>query len=218
MSIGLTRRLPQRVATALAAFLLAPLSAALTGCEADQVGAAAIVNGKPFAIEQLQDLTRSYLAAVPGADKGDAQQQILNRIIASAVIDRAASRVGVSATRGEVAAERDNVLGQVGGRRELIRLLAQNREVVAPAHVDRWVRDRILVNKIVEKVSGGRDPNTPEVNDAARKAFVSAARSVDIEVNPRYGRWDSEQLSLSGQVGGGLSRPVSELRKGARGE
>jgi len=210
----MTSRLPRPMTAALVAALLVPLTGALAGCEARQVGAAAIVNKKPLAIDELQDLTRDYAAVVPGADEGQAQQQILNRVIISAVIDRAASRVGVSASRGEVAAERDRVLGQVGNRRQLLRVLAQSQEVVAPSRVNRWARDRVLFGKILDKVAAGRNPNSEEVNSATRGVFVDAAKSMRVEVNPRYGRWDPNRLQLTPEIGGGLSRPAHELAEG----
>ena len=188
------------------------MCAALTACDPDQVGAAAIVGGKPIAVEDLQAATEDYLKAVPNQPQGEAQASILDSMIRSEVIAAAARRAKVSATRGEVAQVRDRALSEFGSRVNLTRALAQgeNGQVIPPTHIDRVARDVVLQDKLVQKLAGGRDPNSPEVADNVRKAFSSAARSLDIEVNPRYGTWNPDQLALTAGVGGGLSKSVAE--------
>lgn len=205
----------RRVAFVL--LLLVPAAGVLTACGPGRPGAAATLKGGSITIDQLQQATSNYVELVPGTDEGDAQEQILNRMIASRVIEAAAAAQEVSVREGEVAAERDRILQQVGGRAKLISALAQNQEVLAPGYIDRWARDRVLVNKLVEKVAGGRDPNSPQVGQQVTEAFVSAAKSLNIKVNPRYGSWNADQLSLEANVGGGLSKTLAERTKTAPG-
>lgn len=208
--------LPRRNAAVLA-LVLAPVAVLLAGCNTSHLGAAAIVEDEPITVEQLQDTTQEYLRVVPSFDSGEAQAQILNSLIRSEVIEEAARRAGVSVTDAEVARQRDEILAQVGGRKKLVQALAQgeNAQVIPPSRIDDAVRENILVNKVVEKVSGGQDPNSPEVAQQVNKAFVDASRSLDIEVNPRYGTWNPRQATLNPLISGGLSKSLTELTRAA---
>lgn len=191
---------------------------ALSGCGPKEIGAAAIVDGDPIRVQQLQDATTGYLAVVPRADRGDAQLRILERMILSRVIDRAARREDVSVSAGEVAAERQQILSSVGGRTRLVQALAEQQPptVLAPSYLDRWTRDRLLFGKLAEKLGGGQDPTSAEAGEAAGNALVSSAKAMKVRVNPRYGTWNPEQ-GLQGVVSGGLSRTVEELERPAAG-
>lgn len=214
---SLARRTPQRrTVAALVAAGLAVLS--LAGCSQDRLGAAAVVDGRPIATEELQRATRDYLDVVPGGDAGEAQLAILQRMIVSAVIDELAREVGVSVRDGRVAAQRDDVLRSVGGRRGLVRRLAKEQQtVLAPSDVDRWVKDRLLFNAVAAEFGGGDlDPAAPATQEALTRANDELRRTsakMDIEVSPRYGSWDPEK-GLSPLVSGGLSRTVAELAEG----
>lgn len=197
---------------AAAAALLAVTS--LTSCRPDQVGAAAIVDGKTISVHQLQDATTDYLKAVPKGNAGDAQQAILQQMIVSAVVAKAGDTAGVTVSAGEVAAQRDQILdsvragakaAKVSERVFVSRQLAQsqNATVVPPSQLDQFIRDQLMASKL-----GQNDPA------AANEAIIKAAADTDVEVNPRYGRWDPQQ-GLAPLVSGGLSKTVEELSSSA---
>ena len=205
------RRLGRGLAVAAAA-LLAVTS--LTSCRADQVGAAAIVDGTAISVDDLQAQTSSFLKAVPSGNAGDAQQAILQQMIVATVIEKAASTVGVTVSTGEVATQRDQALdsvrqpaaaAKVSARAYLSRQLAegQNAAVVPPDQLEQFIRVQLLASKV-----GENDPA------AANEAITAAAADTDVEVNPRYGRWDPQQ-GLAPLVSGGLSKTVQELTGGA---
>ena len=187
----------------------------LTACRVDQVGTAANIDGESISVEELQDATRDYLAAVPSGDSGGAQQAILQQLIVSAVIEKAADTAGVSVTAGEVAAQRDQVLASVreparaakiSARAFISRQLSQGEQpaVVAPARLEQFIRDQLLASKLSEGDSA-----------AANEALQAASKETDVEVNPRYGRWDPAQ-GLAPLISGGLSSTVDELSGAAQ--
>jgi SurA N-terminal domain len=205
-----TRRLGRtaRTATVAAAALLA--LSALASCRPDQVGTAANVAGERISVDELQDATASYLEAVPTGDESSAQQAILQQLIVSAVIEKAAATADVDVTDSEVAAQRDEVLDSVrepaeaegvSARVYLVRQLAQSQQgaVVPPERLEEFIRDQLLASRIA-----GNDPAL------TNQALVEAAEQTDVEVNPRYGRWDPQQ-GLAPLVSGGLSSTVEEL-------
>lgn len=202
-----------RTAAVLAVALVA--AAGLSGCSDQRLGSAAVVDGDTISTAELQDATQAYLKAVPGSDPGEAQLRILERMILSRVIDAAARDQGVHASAGEVAAEREDVLKSVGGRKGLVEQLASQQQpvVLAPSYIDRWFRDRVLYTKIAGRFAGGGDPASTEVLTRTSDALISAGQSMDIEVNPRYGEWNPRS-GLSPLISGGLSKTAAELNSG----
>lgn len=209
----MTRRTgPKRVRRLLAAALALAASLALTACNPDQVGAAAVVDGSRITVSQLQDATKGFHTLAPQVDQGEAQLRILERMILSKVIDRAAHDAGVSVTDGEVAAATEQITASIGGRDQLVRALAQQQPptVLAPSYIDRWTRDRLLFTKLAAKLAGGAPPTSQQAGIAASNALVAAGKKMDIEVNPRYGTWNPSR-GLDAEISGGLSKTVQEL-------
>lgn len=202
-----------RPAAALAVVLAATV---LTGCSTqERLGAAAVVDGHRITTDEVQSATRAYLALVPEAEKRNAQLRILERMILSRVIDAEARKVGVHASPGEVARQRDDLLASVGGRKGLIRQLgvSQSPVVLAPSYVDRWFRDRVLYTKIVEKLGGTTDVRSQSALRKANAALVSTGRSMDIEVSPRYGTWNA-RTGLTPLDSGGLAKTADQIARG----
>jgi hypothetical protein len=202
-------RLRRSLAVAAAA-LLATVS--LSACNADELGAAAIVDGHTITTQQLQTATQGYLAAVPDGDKSNAQLRILERMILSRVIDQAAAKEDVRVGKGAVARQRDQILESTNGRKGLIVALSQqqNPVVLAPSLIDQWVRDQLLYGRLVTKIVGPGDPNSQEAATQASAALIAAGKSMDITVNPRYGTWNP-QRGVQPQISGGLSRTAAQL-------
>ena len=202
------RRHAGRGLAVAAAALLAVTS--LTSCRADQAGTAAIVDGESISVDELQEQTESYLEAVPSGNAGDAQHAILLQMIVATLVEKAAETAGVTVSAGEVAAARDQALdsvrepaaaAKVSTRSYLSRQLAESQTaaVVPPDQLEQFIRTQLLASKL-----GENDPN------AANEAITAAAGDADIEINPRYGRWDPQQ-GLAPLVSGGLSKTVEEL-------
>lgn len=198
-----------RIAAALAVALVA---AGTTGCSVEQrLGSAAVVDDHSITTSQVQDLTNGYLKLVPTADKSNAQLRILERMILSRVIDAEARKVGVHASPGEVAKERDSLLASTGGRTGLIRQLAagQSPVVLAPAYLDRWFKDRVLYLKIAAKLDGGNS-HAAQAAQRTTAALIATGRSMTIEVNPRYGTWNPRR-GLTPLISGGLSKTAAQI-------
>lgn len=199
-----------RTAVGLALSLLAVTG--LSACSSSQVGAAAVVDGKSISTDLVQRETRAYLKVVPGTDGAMAQRQILQRMILSKVIARAAEDVGVSARPGAVARERDTLLKTVGGRTGLVKALAAQATptVLSPTYINQWFTDRALYGKITTKLAGAGDPSSAEAASAASQALAKASRKIAIRISPRYGRW-SPQKGVVALLSGGLSKSAEQI-------
>ena len=202
------RRLTAAAGLACAATLL------LSGCSDARLGAAAVVDGTAIPVSDLQDATNEYLTIVPGGDPKQAQVAILQSMIISEVLDEVAQDNGVRVPDGRIAAERDDLFKSFGGRRGLVRTLANSQQqptILPPSGVERWVKDRLLFNAIAEEVGGGplntADPESQKVLVEVQDQLTKAGEDLDIEVNPRYGSWNPKR-GITPLVSGGLATPV----------
>ncbi|OEV11260.1 hypothetical protein AN219_29765, partial [Streptomyces nanshensis] len=62
------------------------------------------------------------------------------------------------------------------------------------------IDDRIRMQLLVEKIAKakGIDPTSPDGNQRLTKELSATSKSMNIDVNPRYGRWDTDRSTLTG--------------------
>lgn len=190
----------RRTALALSAALLAaaPL---LTACGGEaHPGAAAVVGGERIDVSSLQAEVRaardaqsaSPQAAQLIAATGDLGRQKLNGMIFDRVLDKVAADQGVTASRAELQRTREAFVRENGGQEGLEAVLLQ-QQGVAPGQVGDVVRRNVLMTKIIEKLG---ITETPEGQQKLQDLFATASKSLDIDVNPRYGAWDDTKVQL----------------------
>ncbi|WP_405854105.1 SurA N-terminal domain-containing protein [Streptomyces sp. NBC_00090] len=193
-------RRDRRIALSVSAALLAaPL---LTACGSDaHPGAAAVVGGERIEVATLQAQVkdaRDAQAASPQAAQllqtsGDLSRRKLNGLIFDQVVDRVAEENGVTATRAELQQTRAAFVRQSGGEDRLAAVLLQEQGV-APDQIDDVVRRNVLMNKIAAKLG---ITETPEGQKKLTDVFTTASKSLNIDVNPRFGAWDDSQVQLA---------------------
>lgn len=194
----------------MAIVLAAVAVTALSGCSPERLGAAAVVDGRTISTDHLQDLAREYDAVVPGQPPGRVQLSVLQQLIVDEVFDAMSKDLGVRVRPGRVSAELDALVAQVGGRKALVRALSsQQRQVVPPSQLERWMRDRLLFEAIAREVTGASADAQPDF-DVANRKLTEYAAGMDIEINPRYGAWNPDS-GITPLVSGGLSKSVAEL-------
>lgn len=209
---GRQGRRDHRVRSLAVAVLALLATMSLAACNQDELGAAAIVDGHVITTDELQEATRGYLEAVPDAPDKDEQLRVLERMILSRIIDKAAVNEDVRVGTGAVVEQRDRILASTKGRKGLVKALAQqqNPTVLPPSLIDRWVRDQVVYGRIVTKLAGAGDPSSQEAQAKGSQALIAASKSMDITVNPRYGTWDPEK-GVEAQISGGLSKTAAQL-------
>ena len=208
----MTRTHPMRRAVLLSAAGLA-VALLASACSPSLGGTAAVVGDDRIAVQSVQDDALAFLDLVPGQySEGDVQLLVLERDIYSKVLARAALDAGIGATTTEIDRDRATVYAAVGGRTGLVKRLAaeQQSQVVAPAQTEQWLKDRILYQKLAEKVAAGGDPTSQQAQQAVSDALTRAAKELHIRVSPRYGRWTNDQ-GLVPEISGGLSKTEQEL-------
>jgi SurA N-terminal domain len=205
----------RRVRSSLTAVVVTVFATvSLSACSPDQVGAAAIVNGDVISTTSLQTNAREYEAIVPNSDPKTVQQRILEQMILTRVIAKTAREHNVHVSTGQVTTQLASFYAQTKGKTGLITALAtqQPPRVIPPGYVEQWLTDQLLIRGIVVKLAGTDDPTSDAASARGSQALSATAKSMKIEVNPRYGTWDSN-AGIAGLVSGGLSSTAAELNK-----
>ena len=188
-----TTRVRLRLA-AVPSLVAALVAGLLTGCTPGQVGIAASVGEDRLTVSALQDRTNALLAEVGAAQRlsGIAQNLALTFFVSSRVVERAAAEQGIEVTAGEVATATAAILDSE--QADQILNGAVNRGV-PPSDLERFIRDALLRERIAATAP-------------LEEVLTATARETPVQVSPRYGTFDPVTLTVTPQVGGGLSRAL----------
>ncbi|GAU68604.1 putative lipoprotein [Streptomyces sp. NBRC 110611] len=185
--------------TATVALLAATPLLAACGSEAHP-GAAAIVDGKRITVAQLQakvrDVRDAQARSPEGAqlilNTGRLSLATLNGMIFDEVLARTAENAGVTVTRRSIQNWRARAEKRAGGAERLKAMWLQ--QGIAPDEIDGTVRNQLLLDGIAEHLRADR--NTPQGQQKLARALSDASRAMGIDVNPRFGTWDDQQVIL----------------------
>lgn len=188
------------VSAAAAAVALAPL---LTACGSDaHPGAAAVVDGKRISMGQLQSrvsAVRDAQRAAPQSEqmiKGSGQltRATLDSMVRERIVRKAAGDAGISLTRREVQDARSQLEKQAGGEKKLEAGLLQ-QQAIAPSEIDERVRMQLTTDKLAKKAD--INPRSPQGAAQLGRKLAKTSRDMAIDVNPRYGKWDTKKAMLA---------------------
>ncbi|MGW0700925.1 SurA N-terminal domain-containing protein [Streptomyces sp. NPDC002867] len=189
----------RRTALVVSAIIAAAPLLAACGNEAHP-GAAAVVGGQRIEVSTVQaevkDVRDAQQASPQAAqlikDTGQLGRAKLYDLIVDRIVEKAAADAGVKVTRKEIQDARAALTEQSGGQEQLAAMYLQQRGV-APGQLDEVVRRDVLVNKLATALGV---TNGPEGQERMNEVFTAAAKSLKIDVNPRYGAWDDTKLEL----------------------
>lgn len=167
-----------------------------SGCGlVDRAGAAVIVEGQRYTDEQLG---ADFVAITKALGKQDApgtmddiNRNFISIFIADAVTKIAAEQQGVEIDKAAVGKLRRSIEKQLGGEQQLEAYAASKG--IAPSMLWTVLRNSVLTTDIGAKLIGGT--NTDDQYAAAQKYILALAKTLDVEVSPRYGDWDPSQMA-----------------------
>jgi hypothetical protein len=185
-----TRR---RVALAAGA-TLATLT--LSACAPTLLGSAAVVDGERIsiseiegAIDRVRDLQMSYGA--PGELGPLAAHDEVHRRVIDAVFAKAGRDLGIEVTDGEVAAMEARERANAGSEDAYIQIVALQNNITVE-EIPNLFRRTILTQKIQDKLVADAGGNLSEAEARRRltEHLIATAKSMQIRINPRYGRFE----------------------------
>lgn len=194
----------RRTAFRLSAVALLAASPLVTACGNDaHPGAAAVVEGERITVSQLQAQVRDVRSAQEASPRsaelvaGTAQlgRSTLNAMLFERVLAKAAEDEGITVTRRNVQEARGKAEEAAGGA-ERLRKVWLEQYAIAPERIDTTLRTQVAMDRLSGKI--GADRSTPEGQAKIVKALSDAAAEMNIDVNPRYGKWDNKQVRLAG--------------------
>ena len=180
--------------------------AVLAACSPVQVGAAAIVGSQRITVSSLDTQVSNWqTAAKPYAStiqikSADAPAAVLSWLVRFAVQDQVAAANGISVTQAQSQAGLSSLsaVAQQNGFSSTSQLLIANG--VPPQlfpQVGQWDAQQTAYGL---KVNGGQEPTTTteqnNVSAAVTKAQCTAAKSLNIQVSPQFGRLDYTQYAV----------------------
>ena len=202
----------RKTRTRLAAFGVVCFGACavLAACSPVKMGAAAIVGSERITTSSLDTQVANLQAAakpygnqvqLPPAQMPNA---VLSWLIRFAVADSAAASAGISVTQAQVQqgiatinSQAKMVAQQQGFSSPQAVLLTAG---ISPQMLPALGRYQAQLTEYAKQVNGGKLPSTTaendKVNTALTNAQCSAAKSLNIQVNPQFGRFDYSQSSV----------------------
>jgi hypothetical protein len=149
------------------------------------------VQARVDAVRAAQE--KSPQAAQLISASSDLQRNTLHTLVQARVIDQAAKDIGVTVTTREVQQARAAAEQQAGGKAQLDAQVLQTYAMVS-ADIDESIRTDLTMQKVAKHY--GADLQTAAGQATVVKVLRQTADKLGIDVNPRYGTWNSKKLTL----------------------
>lgn len=188
---------------ALAVAAVVPLAA----CNADMIGAAAVVGDHRISVEELHQQVEDMVdniesAGAPVQDVGQIQSGVLDRRVRGLLLRSQAEEAGVEVTPAQVdqqyqqqVEQQMQQMGGQGGQQDFDALLAQNG--FDEESFKRALHDDLLAQALIQQSGGDAQALTEQL--------TQRAADMGVQVNPRFGTWEGIQLAPST---GSISEPA----------
>ncbi len=184
----------------------------VAGCGPVKMGAAAIVGDQRITVATLDNevtnLSR-YLKAHPSPvplTPAQQTQQTLTWLIRFQINDELAKQEGITVSPAQAQqawkeiSDRAKANAQAQGITNVTDYFLLAAAGIPPNLKDEVGRYQSINNQFAAKVNGGKPPATQDAvnaaNDQLNKATCTAAKGLNIQVNPQYGRLDYTQYAV----------------------
>lgn len=190
--------LPSR--RALAAVLCAVTVVAVSACDTDEIGSAAVVGHTRITIDDLQQRVRDLAESAPegGAATGDqteVQRTILERMVQHELLAELARMEGVGVSPAQIDTFIEEQLVANAPEGDISALLAQSN--LTEDTLRDAVHDQLIAEALIEEFGD---------QESFIGALTDTADELGVEVSPRYGSWDG--IALDGSASGSISVPA----------
>ena len=180
---------------AVQAAVLAAALVLTSGCAViNRAGAAAVVDGERYSEDQIARDFVSFNKALGSQQKPGTMDQvnraIISILISKAIMEKASKETGVAINQDAIATLREQLIMQTGGEKEFAAFAATKG--VPPTMIDDVLANTVFTNDLGAKLVGGT--NTDAQVQAANEYFLGLAKTMNVEVAPRYGKWDPSQM------------------------
>jgi hypothetical protein len=199
----------------------------VTACSPVKLGSAAIVGNERITIATLDTEVTNLSQTVklyPGTvqlSQEQQTQQTLTWLIRFKINDELARRAGITVSTAEAQKALDEIYSaaKASAQAQGISNVSLNLILVAngipPNLADEVGRYQAIDNKFAEQVNGGQEPTSASAQSATtaklNKARCVAAKALNVQVNPQFGRLDYSQVAVVAAPGI-VSRPAGPAK------
>jgi SurA-like N-terminal domain len=184
--------------SALALLAATPL---ITSCGMTHAGAAAVVGGQMISDAALQSqvtAVRRAQAQTPQAEQlieatSGLDRATLGNMVFDKVIDRAVQSVGITVSSAQIQQLEADAVRQAGGV-GMLRTQLLEQYAVAPGQEDSFYRVQAQAQALARSLKV--DLSTPAGQQAVTEKLAKSSQQLHVEVNPRYGMWNDQTLTL----------------------
>ena len=181
------------------ALILALATIFTAGCS--QVNSAATIGDRKIALDDLQTQVDSILLEREGVDTSQMQLESgealtrsqLSYMISNIIIEELAKDQKIEITPSELESYKAQIFANIGGEANLPSVLV-NASIPSTA-LEEVLRRDLVLRKISEKESAA-GADQASVNALIQSLVTEKANALKVVVNPRYGTWDAENLTV----------------------
>lgn len=175
----------------------------ISGCSNSPLlsGSAASVGGQSIKqqvitdqVQELQDQFKANPGQLTPPSAGELSQLIVNRLVYEKIISDSVAQLKIKITDSEVAQLRETIYGQYG-KESVIQQLAAKQGVPA-TQVNSFFKMVLSQNYIGTTLEP--KGTSQEQSAAASKYLAAQANQSNIEISPRYGTWNIQQMIAAG--------------------
>jgi FKBP-type peptidyl-prolyl cis-trans isomerase (trigger factor) len=114
-------------------------------------------------------------------------------MISNLIINEVAKEEKIEIDQAEIDAYKIEIYANIGGEENLPNVLVSAS--IPSTSLDNVLRRDLILRKITDgAIASG--VSEAEVNDLIQKIVTDKATALSVEVNPRYGTWDSTSLTV----------------------
>lgn len=162
---------------------------------------AATVGDTQISLDQLQSQVDSVIAERAKVDTSQMQLQDgeeltrsqLSFLISNVIIEAIAKDAGIEISKSDLEAYKSEIYKNIGGVEMLPSVLVN--AAIAPEGLDAALRRDLILQKLTTAASEAGSDDAA-INTLIQKLFNDKATELKIAINPRYGVWDAETLSI----------------------
>jgi len=181
------------------ALILALATIFTAGCS--QVNSAATIGDRKIALDDLQTQVDLILLEREGVDTSQMQLESgealtrsqLSYMISNIIIEELAKDQKIEITPSELESYKAQIFANIGGEANLPSVLV-NASIPSTA-LEEVLRRDLVLRKISEKESAA-GADQASVNALIQSLVTKKANALKVVVNPRYGTWDAENLTV----------------------
>ena len=166
---------------------------ALAACNANEAGAAVTYEGGRITDEVVAAQSAQLASELQIALSPKITQFTVQRLVTNLLIEQGAAMRGVTVSEADTQKFLTDAAETVGGMDALVASAVQ--QGIPASELPAQVRARVVADQLGDVLAPGEDTDSKDV--AVGRYLVDVAQTLNVDVNPRFGSWQAERLTVA---------------------